>query len=82
MGEMADELIDHIMDYELGNEDDRATCRYCGMQGYWSSEETGWRIIEDSGELHTCSEYLRKIHGPHPAQGFLDKLKAQQEDSK
>jgi hypothetical protein len=82
MGEMADELIDHILDYEIHNEDALATCRYCGAHGYWVPEETGWRIIEEDGDLHTCEAY-RKIHEkPNPAQALFDKLKQSQEDSK
>jgi hypothetical protein len=69
MGEMADELIDRILDgYDyLDNEDERhwreTRCRHCGKSRglFWVDTETGWRLYQYDGKNttpHRCNRGL------------------------
>jgi len=58
MGEMADFYLDSVLDEELWESPKQ--CYYCGRWGYhWVKTESGWRLEDDKGQIHTCREYYK-----------------------
>lgn len=59
MGDMADALNDQHA--EVGEFDDRASCKYCGRDDlYWDQTDDGWRLFHYfSGTLHVCKQHRR-----------------------
>lgn len=66
MGDMADMLIDQMIDemcdphgkVECYNIDPTATCKYCKKNPlYWEKTDVGWRLFTMSGQQHSCKEY-------------------------
>lgn len=64
MGDMADELINSIMDmdFEGGREyanrwipERYKACRGCGESGLlWARVEDRWRLVDKKGRIHYC----------------------------
>ncbi len=65
MGELADEIIDSILDYDEGyDERPPPTCRYCGRSHglFWQEVGDKWQLFEDrpNGSIrrHECNRGL------------------------
>jgi len=70
MGEMADFLIDDMMDaYPEWNPygsvrpaSSLKTCKYCGKSTlHWELTGEGWRLFGKKGKLHICDKYKKKV---------------------
>lgn len=64
MGDMADELIDMILDQDFEDyaDDSRAVCKHCGKSVFWQETTDGWRLFENRphGSIapHRCNRGL------------------------
>ena len=70
MGEIADSIIDGILDRHLGQSRKRrrpaiVTCRYCGTRNLrWSNVKGGnWRLKTPDGKLHECQSTVARFYG-------------------
>jgi hypothetical protein len=67
MGDMADHILesgdaDEYMGVESGKE-----CRYCGQDGLqWVMTETGYRLVNYKGHIHSCVQYVPDPHERQP----------------
>ena len=64
MGDMADWILDQIVDDSIENADEdfvvpHVKCRYCRREGFeWRLQSPGvWRLYTTTGKLHTCKAY-------------------------
>lgn len=64
MGDMAEYYMQQGLDRWLADEEEPIVrtprCKHCRKTGLeWTQTKTGWRLAEESGELHVCVEYRK-----------------------
>ena len=67
MGEMADWCNDQMQDAHpewcpVGRDKPPPRCKYCGKSPLsWKELDSGWRLHNVDGSIHTCEEYKKKV---------------------